>query len=84
VSAANGSVVEVDNSTIEFNGLGVSTNQNGSAGSAGTVRLGNTTITENFIGIKAAGTGAAIVSFGNNRIYGNQTDGGFTLLTSAR
>jgi hypothetical protein len=76
-------VVEVDNSTIEFNGLGVSTNQNGSAGSAGTVRLGNTTITENFLGIKAAGTGAAIVSFGN-RIYGNKTDGGFTLLTSAR
>jgi hypothetical protein len=84
VSSANGSVVEVDNSTVEFNTVGVSTNQAGAAAAAGTVRLGNNTIAENTTGLQPTGTGAVIVSFGNSRIYGNATNGSFTLLTAAR
>jgi len=44
------------------------------AGSLGTVRLSNTLITQNPAGISTSGTGA-IISFGNNRISGNTTDG---------
>jgi len=53
------------------------------AGSLGTVRLSNTLITQNPAGISTSGTGA-IISFGNNRISGNTTDGAPTSTISQK
>jgi hypothetical protein len=48
------------------------------AGAAATVRLSNVTVVNNGVGLSSV-TGGNIVSFGNNRITGNGTDGAPTV-----
>jgi hypothetical protein len=43
-----------------------------------TARVGNTTITSNGAGILLPGATAALLSYGNNQLDGNTTDGAFT------
>jgi hypothetical protein len=49
-----------------------------SSGALSTVRISNVMVVNNSFGVFAAG-GGAIVSFGNNRIAGNATDGAPTV-----
>ncbi len=50
------------------------------ANSGATVRVSDTTITNNATGIAGPGGGAGgqVISLGNNRLFGNGTDGSFT------
>jgi hypothetical protein len=58
----------VDHSTVTaFNGVGVTA-------SAGTLRIGNSTITANVTGVSATGTGT-LRTYKTNQINGNATDG---------
>jgi hypothetical protein len=86
VSSIDGAVIQVDNSFIQQNGIGVSTESGAYFGvsSGGAVRLSNNTITDNVTGLQVGGTGASIISFGNNRIFGNTTNGNPTVATSNR
>ncbi|HWD00773.1 MAG TPA: right-handed parallel beta-helix repeat-containing protein [Candidatus Sulfopaludibacter sp.] len=77
-----GAVIQADNCLINFNQLGISTSDG--SGTAGTLRLSNNTITDNVTGLLVIGPGASIVSFGNNRIFGNTTNGSATLTTTQR
>jgi hypothetical protein len=54
-----------------------------SAGAAATVRLSNVTVVNNSVGLSSV-TGGNIVSFGNNRIAGNATDGSPTVTLPQR
>jgi hypothetical protein len=89
VATLAGGVMQVTNSIIQNNTIGVSTNDNGNplvaaAGAGGTIRLNGNTITDNTTGLQVAGSGAAIVSFGNNAIFGNNVNGNPTLATTNR
>jgi hypothetical protein len=44
------------------------------AGAGATVRLNNSTVTNNFVGLQAVKDGR-LISFGNNAVSGNTTDG---------
>ena len=46
-------------------------------GTGATIRIGNSAITGNGIGVKSA-SGATVSSYGNNRLNGNTSDGTFT------
>ena len=61
--------VFLDRVQLENNKVGLS-----AAGESGVVRLNQSTITNNEFGIEI-GSGASVLSFGNNAIAGNQTDG---------
>lgn len=52
-------------------------------GAGATVRVSNSTITENDFGL-FAGAGASLLSRGNNTVEGNTTDGGFTGVFAAK
>lgn len=62
--------VNVEDSVISANG----TNGVLTSGSFAAVQLSDTTVTGNNLGLNV-GPGSAVVSFGNNRIRGNNTDG---------
>jgi len=62
--------VTLDRSTVQFtSGTGVL-----ASGAAATVRLTNSTVLDNGVGLSAA-SGASIISFNNNRLKGNTSDG---------
>ncbi|HEV2447211.1 MAG TPA: hypothetical protein VGS58_14865 [Candidatus Sulfopaludibacter sp.] len=82
VATPENGLAQVDSTTIQFNTIGVSTNGNQTGQPAGAVRLSNSAITDNGIGLQVAG--GSIVSFGNNRIFGNSTNGNPTLVTTNR
>ena len=86
LTAYQGGKADVDHSIIQNNSLvGVSTDNNDSGNTPGTIRLSDTTITDNGIGMQVGGTGTPVlVSYGNNRVYGNTVNGTQTLLTSQR
>ncbi len=52
------------------------------SGSLATIRVSNTVVTRNNVGFEPAG-GGAIISFGNNRVNGNATDGAPTSTTGS-
>ena len=83
IAAFAGGLAEADNNFIQYNTIGVSTNDN-STGAGGTIRLGDNTITDNTTGLQVAGTGASIISYGDNRIFGNVTNGNPTVVTTNR
>ncbi|HWC95949.1 MAG TPA: right-handed parallel beta-helix repeat-containing protein [Candidatus Sulfopaludibacter sp.] len=86
VGTIAGGLVQLTGSIVQNNIVGVSTNGYGNLFSLtpGTIRMNGNTITDNTIGLHVAGTGAAIVSFGNNTIFGNTTNGNPTLVTVTR
>jgi hypothetical protein len=67
------STITVDNSRITNSGTAIQAG-NVNNGTTGTIRLSNTTITDNTAGLVTQ-VGGTIISFVNNRIYGNGTDG---------
>ncbi len=70
ISALTGASVDVANSSISFvtfQGISAST-------ATSLVRLSNSTITANAIGLSTA-SGGQIISYNNNRLRGNTTDG---------
>ena len=78
-NSANGFVLAGNSAAVELNlDDCVSTNNEQvgvkSVGAGATVRLSNTAVTNNGTGLQAL-NGGSIVSFGNNRIAGNITDG---------
>lgn len=81
VVAQAGGTVQIDNGVFVYDVVGVSTS---GGGSGGTVRLSNSTITDNATGLQATGAGASLVSFENNRIFGNTTNGNPTVSTPVR
>jgi hypothetical protein len=62
----------VRNSTVSNNGTGIAADQQGAV-----VRVGQSTITANGIGWQAT-NGAQVVSYSNNNVSGNKTDGAVT------
>lgn len=71
-------VINVEGTTIALqNGIASSTGVFAS-GAQGIVRLSNCIVTSNLIGLAASG-GGNLVSWGNNRIKGNTTDGAPTI-----
>jgi hypothetical protein len=80
IDADLGATLQADHVVCAYNDIGVSSNRNGLAGTGGTVRLSNTVITDNTLyGLKPTNNAnlitGSIISFGNNRIYKNGTDG---------
>lgn len=70
---ASGALMMLVNSTVASNGgFGILGN-----GAGASVRIGNTAIFGNTTGVSAAG-GSALLSYGDNRLNGNGTDGSFT------
>ena len=65
---AHGSAMMVRNATISSNAVGVAADQ------AAIVRVSQSTVTANGTGLQAT-SGGQVVSFGNNDISGNNTDG---------
>lgn len=65
-------IVSVSASAISGNGTGLSSNTDDA-----TIRVSSTTITRNSTGVTASNSGN-IISFLNNRLSGNSTDGAFT------
>lgn len=71
-NAAGVPVIDIESSVASNNGAsGVRAFQAGT-----TIRISNMTITGNQNGITANGAGATVVSFGNNRVEGNVSNGG--------
>jgi hypothetical protein len=68
ISASSG-VINLESCTTTMNAFGVS--------SFGTARVRNSMITGNSTGV-ANGDGASTISFGNNGLHGNDTDGSFS------
>jgi hypothetical protein len=68
---ASGAVVMVRNSAISNNAVGIAADQ------LAVVRVGQSTVTGNGIGLQTSNSGQ-IVSFGNNNLAGNTTDGSTT------
>jgi nitrous oxidase accessory protein NosD len=66
---ATSSILALENSTTTQNGVGIY--------SAGTARVSRSTIVGNATGVSIA-TGAQALTFGNNFLAGNSTDGTFT------
>jgi hypothetical protein len=66
------SIFMVNSTVAQNSGTGIS-----ASGSAATMRIGNTSIFNNNIGVSAAGS-ATILSYQDNRLNGNLTDGSFT------
>jgi hypothetical protein len=66
--------VDVEQSQIAENAVGINAF---TVGGAATVRVAASRIVGNGIGLQV-GAGAGLVSFGNNRLAGNGTDGAFT------
>jgi len=70
-AAAGAAELNVENTATSSNGIGV---QAGGAGQPSTARIANVTVNGNLTGI-GVGTSGAVLSFGNNSIGGNGTDG---------
>ncbi|MBC7710750.1 MAG: hypothetical protein H7203_11840 [Rhizobacter sp.] len=68
VNAAAGAVLAIDRSNVSSNSTGILSSSNA------VVRLSDSTITMNGTGLSAT-TGGQIVSYNNNRLRGNTTDG---------
>lgn len=79
VVAQYGADVDVDNCVIYGNNTGISTSGGAPVVSGytngGTIRIAGSTIRNNTLGLQATGTSASLISFGNNAIWGNQTNG---------
>ena len=73
--AKAGTELNLDRSESSQNG-GSGIRANG--GATAIVRVGNTVVTGNALGIDPA-AGALVKSYGNNQVSGNTTDGAFTL-----
>jgi hypothetical protein len=69
---ASSSAVMVRNSTVSNNGTGIAADQQ-----AAVIRVGQSTITANRVGWQAT-NGAQVVSYSNNNVSGNATDGTVT------
>ena len=69
VSVDSGATVEINGSSINFNGVGVTATT-----ATSTVRLSDSTISMNTTGLSTA-AGGQIISYNNNRLRGNTTDG---------
>jgi parallel beta helix pectate lyase-like protein len=65
VSTSSGATLNLEGCTISESGTGVY--------SSGVITLSNTTVTDNTTGLTTSG--GTIVSYGNNRVYGNTTEG---------
>jgi Right handed beta helix region len=75
-----GGVITLDSCSVSDGAIGVQAGNPLGVNGTGTVRLTNTTITNNTTGLALGlGQANAIVSFVNNRIYGNGTNGSPTL-----
>jgi hypothetical protein len=70
-AAAGTAEVNLESVVVSLNGNGL---QAGGSGVNGTIRMTNVTVVNNTTGI-AAGAGGTVLSFVNNRIAGNTTDG---------
>ncbi len=70
-AAAGTAEVNLESVVASLNGLGLSA---GGSGVTGTIRMTNVTVVNNTVGI-FAGAGGTVLSFVNNRIAGNGTDG---------
>jgi len=68
VPAAGAADVNLESVVVALNNVGLF------AGSSGTIRMTNVTVVNNSLGISAGGPGT-VLSFVNNRIAGNGTDG---------
>lgn len=64
---------DVNNCVIYTNSTGVSTS--GGAATGGTIRISGSSITNNTLGLQTTGTGASLISFGNNALFGNTVNG---------
>jgi hypothetical protein len=73
-STAVAVVVNLEGCLVSENNAAAGTTGILSAGAAATVRLSNVTVVNNAVGLSAV-NGGHIVSFGNNRVAGNATDG---------
>jgi hypothetical protein len=71
VSIHASGIINVESCTIASNGT------NGINAAIGTIRVSNSLITGNATGV-GNGVGASTISFGNNGLHGNTTDGAFT------
>jgi hypothetical protein len=83
VVAQYGAQVDVDNCVLSGNFTALSTSGgaavvSGYANPGGTIRIAGNYITNNTLGLQATGTGGSLISFGNNVVYGNQTNGSTT------
>jgi hypothetical protein len=67
-------IMNLENCLVAENNTTPNTTGVLSAGAAATVRLSNVTVVNNGVGLSSV-SGGSIVSFGNNRIAGNGTDG---------
>jgi large repetitive protein len=66
----NGGLAQVDNCLLNLNTVaGLSTS--GANPTGGSSRISNSTITDNAIGLDTTGTGASLISFTANHIFGN-------------
>jgi hypothetical protein len=79
VSSAFPADLAVDNTVVSGNGVSPSNNGAGlqSQGTWASMRLSNSQVTYNEHGLRAQASGL-LVSYGNNMVYGNTTDGAVT------
>jgi hypothetical protein len=80
VVAQYGAQADVDNCVLSGNFTALSTSGgaavvSGFANPGGTIRMSGNTITNNTLGLQTTGAGASLISFGNNAVFGNQTNG---------
>src|SRR5262249_18378674 len=74
-AAAVASELNVENCVVSNNNAGIEAAQ---GFGAVTVRVSNSTVTDNLTGLSALGTMPFLLSRGNNTVEGNATDGSFT------
>ena len=77
------SQLAIDDCTISSNGSGATTSGVKSEGSAARTFIGNSLVTGNSVGLLVSG-GGQIISFGNNLLDGNVTDGNPTSTVATR
>jgi hypothetical protein len=79
VSSANPADIAIQNSMISGNGVSPANNGAGvqSQGTVASARIANSTVTDNEHGLRAQSSGI-LVSYGNNMVFGNTTDGAVT------
>ena len=87
VSAGSGPAeMNIENCLVSANGTGIVSNgTNGSFTPSTTIRVSNTTVTNNSSGLQVGSSGnPALLSRSNNTVEGNVTDGAFTGLYTAK
>ena len=79
VSSANPADLSLQHTLVSGNGIEAATNGAGlqAQGTMASLRLANSTVTDNEHGVRAL-SGGIIVSYGNNAVYGNTTNGAAT------